>query len=184
MTITPTRDTAAQEALSRRLADPRVADALSSLLDHADLLAVLVDGLDGFVARSEVIGDSLVSGLTDLRAAAASNTELQDAGVDPGAVLRSALSLAAVLPRAAPSLVSVFERGGAENLDLFTAALARGNADYVSDPVQVTGPLSLVRLLKDPDINRALRFLATIARAIGRELELAAAQAPAGTSTK
>ena len=37
------------DAVRERLDDPRVAEALTTLLDHADLLAVLVSGLDGFV---------------------------------------------------------------------------------------------------------------------------------------
>ncbi|MEZ5096868.1 MAG: DUF1641 domain-containing protein [Nocardioides sp.] len=30
--------------------------------------------------------------------------------------------------------------------------------------------MSLLRLLKDPEINRALSFFATVAKAVGREL--------------
>ncbi len=172
MTITPIRDVAAHDALVARLADPRVAGALISLLDHADLLAVLVDGLDGFVARSEVIGDSLISGLAELRSAASTSAgaSLADATLDPSALVSAVVSLAAVLPRAAPGLVSAFENDGGEHLALLTTGLSRGTADFAADPVPVGGPLSLLRLLKDPDINRALSFLATIARAVGREL--------------
>jgi hypothetical protein len=172
MTTTPTRDVAAQEALTARLADPQVAGALMSLLDHADLLALLVDGLDGFVARSEVIGESLVDGLAELRSATSAGVgaSLENAKLEPAALLSAVISLAAVLPRAAPGLVSVFENDGGDHLALLTAGLSRGTADFARDPVHVGGPLTLLRVLKDPDVNRALSFLVTVARAVGREL--------------
>ena len=55
-------------ALVERLEDPRVASGLQNLLDHVDLLAILVIGLDGFVGRSEIIGEALAEGVSDIRA--------------------------------------------------------------------------------------------------------------------
>ncbi|MBK6885325.1 MAG: hypothetical protein IPH03_01935 [Tetrasphaera sp.] len=55
-------------ALRAKLDDPQVAASLTRILDHADLLALLVVGLDGAIQRSEVIGNSLAGSLTDLRA--------------------------------------------------------------------------------------------------------------------
>jgi len=172
MSIASTRDGAAHEALVARLSDPQVAGALNSLLDHADLLAILVSGLDGFVARSEVIGDSLVSGLSEIRSATSNTTgpALAEAKLEPAALISAAISLLGVMPRAAPGLVQAFENNGGEHLALLTAGLTNGRADFLADPVQIGGPLSLLRLLKDPDVNRALSYLATIARAVGRQL--------------
>lgn len=187
MTLTPTRSEAAQAELSARLNDPVVAEALASLLDRAELLAVLMQGLDQFVARSEVIGDSLLASLAELRATADSTTVLAGSQVDLMAVAEASASLAAVLPKAAPGMVAAVESGaidklfasgvvGTEAVDqvaVFAHGLVKGSRAFVSDPVRVGGPLSLMRLLKDPDISRALSFFATITMSIGRELAAA-----------
>lgn len=184
MTLTPTREAAAQSAISARLDDPAVAAALLSLLDHAELVAVLLDGVDGFVARSETIGDSLMDGVSELRAKVRSSTALQDAGVDLAAITDAGISLAAVLPKAAPGMVSVVETGAIDKLfssDVIgsdavdqVATLARGlvagGRAFNQQPVQVGGALSLLKLLKDPDINRALSYFATVAKAMGQQL--------------
>jgi len=192
MTLTPTREEAAQAALSARLNDPAVADALASLLDRAELLAVLVEGLDQFISRSEVIGDNLLGGISELRTAVASNTALKDSGVDLKALAEAGASLAAVLPQAAPGMVAAVETGaidklfasgvvGPEAVDqvaILAQGLVGGSRAFVTDPVEIGGPLSLLRLLKDPDINRALSFFATVARSVGQEIgrEATAAQ--------
>lgn len=162
MTLAPSPETVAQIALQKRLNDPAVANALSSLLDHADLLAILVEGLDGFVARSEVIGDSLVSSLTELRAVVADNETLSGAGADLGQLVGTASKLAKsdlVKPEVVDQL-SVLARG-----------LVKGGTLYDASPVEVTGIFSLARLLKDPDITRALSYVATLAKAVGQELD-------------
>ena len=61
-----------------RLDDPQVAAALNTLLDHADVLAVLVSGLDGFVRRGDTITSTLSSAVSEFRGASS-------AGAIPGA---------------------------------------------------------------------------------------------------
>jgi uncharacterized protein YjgD (DUF1641 family) len=51
--------------------------------------------------------------------------------------------------------------------------VGRGNAEFAASPVAVGGIFSLGKLLKDPDINRALSFAATVAKAVGQELKIA-----------
>lgn len=187
MTLTLSRSQAAQDELSARLGDPVVAEALTSLLDRAELLAVLLQGLDQFVARSEVIGDSLLASLAELRATAGSSTLLAGTQVDLKAVAEAAASLAAVLPKAAPGMVAAVETGAidklfasgvvgteaVEQVAVFAHGLVKGSRAFANDPVRIGGPISLLRLLKDPDINRALSFFATIAKSIGREIATA-----------
>jgi hypothetical protein len=172
------------DALADRLADPQVANALASLLDHADLLAILVEGLDQLVSRSEIIGDSLLANITDLRTTVENSPGLKDSGVGVQEVAESAASLAAVLPKAAPGMVAAVESGAIDRLlasDLVSpeavdqvAVLARGFArgkeDFAQRPVEVGGLLSLPKLLRDPDVNRALSYFATVAKAVGQEL--------------
>ncbi|MEZ5093479.1 DUF1641 domain-containing protein [Nocardioides sp.] len=176
--------TAAPDALADRLADPQVANALASLLDHADLLAILVEGLDQLVSRSEIIGDSLLANITDLRTTVENSPGLKGSGVGVQEVAESAASLAAVLPKAAPGMVAAVESGAIDRLlgsDLVSPeavdqiavlarGLARGKEDFANRPVEVGGLLALPKLLKDPDVNRALSYFATVAKAVGQEL--------------
>lgn len=167
---------ASRAALEARLDDPGVVEALTSLLDHADLLAVIVDGLDGFVARSETIGDSVISGFRDLRGLTDAEALMPDLGVPLPDLLAAVRQLAAVLPRVVPQLAAAAESGGADELALLATGLSRGHADFVRDPVDVSGLLSIRRVLKDRDIARTLSYLATIAKAVGRELATARAR--------
>lgn len=176
---TPEQEQAALAALVSRMRDPQVANSLANLLDHADLLALLVEALDGFVARSEVIGDNLVGGLTELREAGGGRSE-----VDLPGLVQSGVSLASVVPKAVPGLVEAVESGAIDKLlaagvvsaealpqvELLARGLARGSRQYADAPMQVGGLMSLPKLLKDPDIARALSYFATVAKAVGQEI--------------
>ncbi|MFN8195217.1 MAG: DUF1641 domain-containing protein [Nocardioidaceae bacterium] len=189
MTVTPEQANA-YAALYQRFSDPHVANSLATLLDHADLLALLVEALDSFVARSEVIGDNLVSSITELREASGGSG---GSGVDVAALAQSATMLAAALPQAAPGIVRLVESGTADKLiattevsaealdqvQLIARGLKRGSDDFVTRPVQVGGVLSAAKLLKDPDIARALSFFATVAKAVGQELATPTTNPPA-----
>lgn len=190
MTLTqpPGPDVAAPPSLppelQRALADPQVVDSLTSLLGHADLLAVLVEGLDGMLQRSEVLGDNLMGSISDLQTTINDNETLESTGADIGSLLESALLLVSVIPTAAPGMARAAKSGVVEKLfdsdlvspqavdqiSLFARGLVRGSEIYETDPVKVPSAFSALRLLKDPDINRALAFVATIAKEIGREL--------------
>src|SRR5206468_2768324 len=82
--------------------------------DHADLLAVLVEGLDEMVGRSEVIGDSLIEGLTEVRGAVEGSSDGVD--IDLAGVVSSLLRLASVLPRATPGMVNAVDSGVIDRL--------------------------------------------------------------------
>lgn len=160
MTRAPSREEAAQAQFNARLHDPAVSAALSSLLDHADLLAILVEGLDDFVERSEVIAESLSAGFGELRGAM-DGEALAKAGADLGRLRAAATSLMSSDPLKPEAL---------ETIGVLARGMVRGNAAYSDRPVQVRGLLSLARLLKDPDINRALSFVVTLAKHVGQEL--------------
>ncbi len=57
------------DSVRDRLDDPQVAAALNTLLDHADVLAVLVSGLDGFVRRGDTITETVSSAVAEFRGA-------------------------------------------------------------------------------------------------------------------
>jgi hypothetical protein len=184
MTLAPSHEQSAQTSLAARLQDPAVVGALVSILDHADLLAVLVEGMDGLVARSEVIGNSLMGGVTELREAVDGNPTLRDADIDVPALIDAAATLASVLPKAAPGMAAAVESGAIDKLfssgilddeavsrvATLAQGLVEGGRRFTDDPVPIGGALSLLKLLKDPDINRALSYFATVAKAMGAEL--------------
>lgn len=154
-------------ALLAKLAEPGVAESLTSLLSHADLVAILLEGLDGLIGRSEVIGDSLLSGIPELLATAKESPAGQ---LDVQGLLTSAQTLAGALPQAAPALAEVAGSGVTDDLALISRAVVKGREQFATDPVAVPSVFTLMRLFKDPDIGRAISYLATVAKALGQEL--------------
>ena len=67
----------AQSRLQERLADPKTAAALNDVLDRLDVFAFLLDSIDGFLSRGEVMADVL--GAEDK---AADARAMRDLGVD------------------------------------------------------------------------------------------------------
>jgi uncharacterized protein YjgD (DUF1641 family) len=145
----PTEPQADQaHALAKRLAEPRTAAAINTLLDHADLLALLISGLDGLVSRSDTITESLADGVSELRAVS------EPTRVNAAQLVATAKQLSAL----APPLI--------EKLPVLEALLGSDLAD-----LKVTGVVGLVRALRDPDVSRALGFVLSIAKALGKELD-------------
>lgn len=138
------------DSLAERLLDPKTADALNTLLDHVDLLATLVSGLDGLISRGDIITDSLGTGLQELRG---SN------GKGGGAI--ELLSALGALTR--PEVVSV--------LSAASAAVAEGSATAATDHQKIGGIRGLLKAVKDPEVGRALSFLVSIAKAFGKQLD-------------
>jgi uncharacterized protein YjgD (DUF1641 family) len=171
------------EALVQRLEDPRVASGLQNLLDHVDLLAILVIGLDGFVSRSEVIGDALADGVMDMRALAEDNKLSQP--VDVAGVVSSLLALSSVLPKLTPTLTRVADEdfiGGMldsgivsadslAHIGMLATAVNEGANEATTQPIEIKGALSMYRQLKDPQIARGLGYTLNILKAVGRQLE-------------
>jgi uncharacterized protein YjgD (DUF1641 family) len=178
----PATTSAELTALVERLEDPRVAAGLQNLLDHVDLLAVLVIGLDGFIGRSEVIGDALVDSVSDMRLLA--DGAKTSAPIDVAATVSSLLALSSALPKLTPTLTRVADEdllGGmldsgivsAESLahiGMLATAVNEGAAQAVSEPIEIKGAISMYRQLKDPDIARGLGYTLSILKAVGHQL--------------
>ena len=162
-------------ALVARLSDPAVIRALTELLDHADLLAVLVTGLSGLVSRGDTIADNLAEGVGEWRTA--SSGTLPSAG--EAVELVRALSL---LSQPLVALVPAMERLLSSDLtgpgvvdvgSLAARAAVRGATEASATQARVSGLRALLRALKDDDVSRALGFVLAIARALGQELRRA-----------
>jgi hypothetical protein len=170
------------DQLRDRLDDPAVAESLNTLLDHADLLAILVTGLDGFVRRGDEISESLSSTVGELRAASQSaasrgldgvRSELRS--VDLPSLAASLSSLASALVDAAPALNKLLrspltDPQAVDVLAELGQALVEGKAAAAADPGGPKGLMGLWRVTKDKDIRRGTGFLVQVARAFGRHI--------------
>jgi hypothetical protein len=164
--------------LAARLDDPAVAQSLHQLLDHADLLAILVIGLDGLARRSEAVTDALVSSVAELRAVE------RPAGLpDAAHLLQIAQQLGGMVGPTVDMLPTVeyllrSDLGDTRVIDI--AAMA-SRAIIAGSQASETGPekqrrpgfFALWRAFRDEDTRRALGFGLGVAKALGRELKQA-----------
>jgi hypothetical protein len=170
-----------------RLDDPRIASSLSLILDHADLLATLIVGLDGLLRRADVIGDSLASGVAEVRElAASSDGQRAWPSIDVAALSDSVSRLTAAAVDATPAIERLLhspltDPQTAEVLAEIGEALRAGKQAAAADPRGPKGVFALMRVTKDPDVSRGLGFMIQIARAFGKQL--APSQAPEKSGT-
>jgi Protein of unknown function (DUF1641) len=159
-----------------RLDDPQIASSLSLILDHADLLATMIVGLDGLLRRADVIGDSLASGVAEVRdLAASSNGQRPWPSVDLAALSDTVTRLSAAAVDATPALDRLLhspltDPQTAEVLAEIGEALLEGKQAAAADPRGPKGVFALMRVTKDPDVSRGLGFMIQIARAFGKRL--------------
>ncbi|MEZ0357752.1 DUF1641 domain-containing protein [Mycobacterium sp. SA01] len=163
------------DTLRDRLDDPHVAAALNTLLDHADVLAVLLSGLDGLLSRGDTITDSVSAAVVELRgASSAAVVPGADAlkGVDLQSLATSLASLSGSVVTAAPALNTVLSSGltkpeTAAVLASIGDALGDGKAGAANPPKGIYG---LWKATKDPDFARGLGFLVAVATSFGRRV--------------
>ncbi|OBA90713.1 hypothetical protein A5633_04835 [Mycolicibacterium elephantis] len=166
------------DALRQRLDDPAVAASLNDLLDHADLLAILVDGLDGSVRRGDEIGASVVAAVDELRESTAPGAipgVESFRAVDLRGLASSLAALSGALVDATPALNTLLtsrltDPQAADVLAQLGQALVEGRAAAAADPGGPKGIFGLWRVSKDKDIVRGLGFMIQVARAFGRRL--------------
>jgi hypothetical protein len=159
-------------ALAERLADPKVAASLNTLLDHVDLLAVLVTGLDALISRGDTIADSLADGVSELRAAS------QQPRMDAARMAMTLQQVSALAPPLVEKLPVLENLLGSDLADprvidvasTAARAIVQGADQAQATQTKITGVRALLRALKDPNVSRALGFVASIAKALGKEL--------------
>jgi hypothetical protein len=165
------------DSVRDRLDDPQVAAALNTLLDHADVLAVLVSGLDGFVRRGDTITETVSSAVAEFRGASAAGIPGADAlkGVDLQGLAQSLATLSGSLVGAAPGLNTLLssqltDPEAADVLAALGQALVEGKAAAAADLGGPRGMFGLWKVSRDPDVVRGLGFLIQVARAFGRRI--------------
>jgi hypothetical protein len=153
------------DALRARLDDPEVAAALLTLLDNAELLALVVQSLDGLLRRADVISDNVETGLADVRALAESARFL----IEP---TRKLAEKAPGLADAASALLDsgMLNREVVTLLGQFATALLAGNEAARRNRTTVSGLRGTLSVLRDPEVGRGLGLLVEVARALGRDL--------------
>lgn len=170
------------DRLRERLDDPAVAASLNSLLDHADLLAILLTGLDGFARRGDEITESLATAVDELRSASWTSSGPLPNGaptglpsIDVRALAASLATLASALAAATPTLSnflnsSLLDPQAVDVVGGLGKALIEGKAAAAADPGGPKGLFGLWRVSRDKDVNRGLGFFVQVARAFGRHL--------------
>ena len=170
------------DQVREKLDDPRVAASLNDLLEHADLLAILVSGLDGLVRRSDQIGDSLTSAIGEFKTDAKGSSLAQsipgiDAlkSVDLAGLAGSFATLSDRVIGATPALDSLLSSSltdpqAAEVLAQLGDALVEAKAATARNPHGPKGLFGILKATKDPDVARGLGFLLQVAKAFGRQL--------------
>jgi hypothetical protein len=158
------------DSVRDRLDDPQVAAALNTLLDHADVLAVLVSGLDGFVRRGDTITETLSSAVSEFRGASPGADALK--GVDLQSLAASLATLSGSVVSATPALNTLLTSGltdpqAVQVLASLGDALIEGKAGAADLPKGIYG---LWKAAKDPDVARGLGFLLAVARSFGRRV--------------
>jgi hypothetical protein len=157
------------DRLLDRLEDPRTATALHTLLDNAELIAVLVGGLDSLARKGEVIGDTLAEVLHEVRAATHAS------GLDPVKTSQQLATLIPTLADASPAIQRILDSPivEPEPIDVLSetaVALVRGLKSAQANKTRV-GLSGLVRATRDPDVQRGLGFVIEVAREFGRVLD-------------
>ena len=157
------------ERLLDRLEDPTTSRALHTLLDNVELIAVLVNGLDGLARKGEVIGDTIGEVLYEVKAAGRAT------GLDPAKTTQQLATLIPTLADASPAINRILDSPivEPEPIDVLSetaVALVRGlkSAQTNNTRVGVTG---LLRATRDPDVQRGLGFVIEVAREFGRVLD-------------
>lgn len=156
------------ERLLDRLEDPRTAAALHTLLDNAELIAVIVDGLDGLARKGEVVGDTLAEVLEEARAA------VRATGLDPMTTSRQLATLIPTLAAASPAINRIVESPivDPEPVDVLSetaVALVNGLRAAQRNETRI-GVSGLLKATRDEDVQRGLGFLVEVAKVFGRDL--------------
>lgn len=158
------------DAVMERLNDPAIASSLVTLLDHAELLSTLVLGLGSFIERSDVVMEGIAESVAEFKATGAPLNDESELST-----LREATAVARQLAASAPLLQQILGSAMArpETVELLSdvsQAATDGVARARAEDTRVTGPLSAVRTLRDPEVQRGLGVLVEISRSLGRHM--------------
>lgn len=178
MTVTSSRSVTPSEAetldqLLMRLSDHETAKTLMALLDRMETAALLLEGIDEFIRRGDVIADSLANGFSEIKSLTARVGSKRT--VEISELITNYGQLTAALSGAAPAISELLESGmlNTQVVDLLGSlaeAAVEATANSQHREPSIKGVTSLVKSLRDPDIQRGLSFVMEFAKAVGRKI--------------
>jgi len=167
------------DLLLEKLEDPRIVEALVSLLDKSDKVAFFTEVLEGFLQRSEGLFESISKSVSQLGRVGTNALGKSLEKIDLDDLKSTSEQLQSLMP-----LVRDFVREfrTLEEAGVFDAEVVkivgragRAMAATARDPKALSsdtrGIFSLLGLLKDPDIARSLNFLISFARHFGGDFD-------------
>ncbi len=155
------------ERLVDKLSDPATAEYALGIVENLEALYVLTVSLNEFLKRGDVIVSSLSEGVGELRSATAETGKsysitleelfelfrsLGDKSAALGALLRNQL----------------LEEHFISGVSVLTKSLAQAHQKTKTLKTQTKGLGSLIRSIRDPDVQRGLDFAIELLRSLGR----------------
>jgi uncharacterized protein YjgD (DUF1641 family) len=167
------------DVLLEKLEDPRIVEALVSLLDKSDKLSFFVEVLEGFLQRNDGLIEIVSRRLGQVGRVGTSALGKSLENIDLDDLKSASVQVQGMLPllRDVMNQFSVLKEAGffdAEVMEII-GRTGRAMAATVRDPkaqsADTRGVFSLLGLLKDPDIARTLNFVISFARHLGGDLK-------------
>jgi uncharacterized protein YjgD (DUF1641 family) len=167
------------DVLLEKLEDPRIVEALVSLLDKSDKLAFFAELLEGFLQRSEGLLESASQSVGQLGRAGTTALKKSLENVDLDDLKSASGQLQGMLPllRDFATELGALKEAGFFDVEVvrIIGRAGRAMAATARDPKALSsetrGIFSLLGLLKDPDIARSLNFVISFARHFGGDLD-------------
>lgn len=167
------------------LSNPQTLEAIISIVNNIELIAFLVTAMDGFIQRADTIADNVAASLADVKPA--------DSASSFNALLASLPQLTQSLPSLIDALPQITEAGNRLQPLLqspeFSALMSSGifapktvavvgqagdalveSYDRHRQEPKSLGLFGMLRTLRDPDVMRALGFLAEFGKQFGKHI--------------
>ena len=157
-------DGLADSGLVEKLTAPRTLDSAGVLVDKLELAAFLLESVDGFLQRGDDVAESLAEGASDLR---------QSIPEIDGRQLRKLTDRVPDLLDAGEVLAEagMFDPSTVEVLGRLGRTIAESHTEASQQPRSPVGIFSLLRALKDPNVQNSLQLALEVAKRYGGKLE-------------
>ena len=166
------------DAVTERLNDPAVAASLVTILDHIELLSMMISGLNDFFERGDTIIESLAAGVSDVRDAQSARGAKFDimGAVDHAKASLELFNDAVPTIKAGLPTVNKLLQSGIVNdqmidiLRMVGESAVEGTQNAEANGTTVKGLRGTMKALKEPEVARGMGLLVEIAKALGKKL--------------
>ncbi len=162
-----------RDKLELKLSDPSVVSSLSQLIDQAGLLAFLLQMLDGFLVRGDVIADSISQMAVEAREQ--TNNVFGDDAANLQQIVTVLSRLGVSFAKAAPDIVTLFDSGlfrsdVVQLLSTAADAAVEARVKVANKHPRIKSAFSLMKSLKDPDVQKGMSYVVELAASLGRRV--------------